>query len=136
MHDEALKTYKHLNKNLEHHGGKFQAKIEHIENTLIDDKLYISENDDKKTIKSIYLSESYKIAIHAKTSSKSSKADLVKIYKALEGINTTETNMMSEEDKQSDFINLLEKIKDHVDESEEGTPKPVEPKEENNLNKK
>lgn len=58
MFDEALKTYKTLlEKGFD--SDDLQARISKVENIIMnDDKLYISENEDKKTTKSIKFSES------------------------------------------------------------------------------
>jgi hypothetical protein len=56
MNDEALKTYKHL-KTIGHEEEEINAKIQLIENTLMNDNLDLSD-EDKKYNKSIKLSES------------------------------------------------------------------------------
>jgi hypothetical protein len=63
----------------------------------------------------------------------SSKADLIKIYRALDGVVSTETNQISEEDKHSELVILLERIKEHVNESEERTIKQVDANEDDDL---
>lgn len=97
MYDEALKSYKQL----ESKGDmtdELKARISKVETIIAnDDKLYISENEDKKTLKSIKFSES--ITYRDKKSSKSSKASLRKIHKALEGINSSD-DKVSDEEKQ------------------------------------
>ena len=89
LYDEALKTYKQL-EILGFTSQELEAKIAQIENIILsDDKFSISENEDKKSSRSIILSHS--ISYQDKISSKFSKV--------LDGLCSTETNRVSEEEK-------------------------------------
>ena len=97
---------------------ELEAKIAQIENIILsDDKFSISENEDKKSSRSIILSHS--ISYQDKISSKFSKV--------LDGLCSTETNRVSEEEnKQKDLYNSFEEFKEQIRESENSTPKQLD----------
>jgi hypothetical protein len=151
--DEAFKTYKQM----EEKGllnDELRLKVSEIESMINNDKLDLSELDDKKSLKSIRFCESIHTGINK--SPKSSIASLRKIHKALQGICPSSVNNPSDEEKQnghledpkppkikekhqiklskskfthvnvSHLINFMEEVKEQVQGSDGDTPKKID----------